>query len=62
LIVEGIQILQTLEHIDVKPDYLVIVEASGRTGSHNLAAQFDEYKQSFEKRLSAADFNFRWGL
>lgn len=60
VIVEGVQILQTLEQIDIDPDYLIVVEFGGRDGSYTLSEQFKIYRQQYKRRLSNVDFRFKW--
>jgi len=60
VIVEGVQVLQTLEQIDIDPDYLIVVEFGGRDGSYALSEQFKIYRQQFKRRFSKVDFRFKW--
>ena len=60
VIIEGVLILQTLERIKIKPDYLVVIEAQGRDGSRTLSGQFDAYRTSYQEALSTPDFRFSW--
>lgn len=58
-IVEGVLILRTLERVNVMPDFLIYVEATGREGSLVWQSAFKAYAAEYQPRESA-NYTFRW--
>jgi hypothetical protein len=59
VIVEGIVILGTLQRLEVVPEFLVRVEATGRQGSSDWHGRFTDYERNFP-RILRPDFLFTW--
>jgi uridine kinase len=57
VIVEGILILDLLDHIALKQDYLVYVSNPGYEGSYSLSSRFHEYEAYFSPQ-EAVDFMY----
>src|SRR5262249_26543953 len=58
-IIEGIFVLDTIEVLGLRADFLVYVEKEGWVGAHRLADKYEAY-QAGRKPAEVANFVFRW--
>ncbi len=59
IIVEGIFLLRALAQLSLNPNFLVIVEQAGNTGSRSFADQFAAYESEYRPR-ERCHFEFTW--
>lgn len=60
IIVEGLQVLQILDTISVRPDFLILMQRKSKPYSMFVDEQCDDYRIANEDRLARADFHYRW--
>jgi len=59
VIVEGVFVLRVLHRLSLKPDFLIIMEQRGHTGSISLADEFEDYETEYTPK-EHCQFEFIW--
>ena len=59
VIVEGLFVLQVLARLSLEPDFLVVVEQSGNTGSFTFSDEFEKYESEYRPK-EQCQFEFTW--